>query len=365
MTNRLNNIIPSVSKPNTLLVDGNFLLKRSFLAKTNQYSTKFGDIGCLFSSMLTLRTIINNYNINKCIVFFDGDNGGKLRYDLYKPYKANRKNKSWYSKIELSDAQIEREELLDKSYLKQSVRFKEYLEELYIRQIEVSQIEADDLISLYCMNYHKEESILIFTNDRDILQNVHYDGVKVYLSNIKKVVSKENYFLTFNHDYKNLALMKTMCGDNSDNIIGVKGLGETNLLKYFPRIINEQLSINDVIDEAKIILDTRKTNKQKPLAVLENIINKVDRNGNELDYDVLYKIINLLEPFTTREARSELKDIAEGYIPDIDRGSKNLLRMMVHEDGFDQIWQGNITDFFKPFYPLIIREKAIYKNEIK
>ena len=107
---------------NTLLIDGHFLLKRSFLVKSNYYTHEFGNIGGLFNFFLTLRTLTKELKINKLIVCWDGENGGKLRRNIYSEYKSKRKNKSWYDKINLSEAEIKREQESEESLLKTKIR---------------------------------------------------------------------------------------------------------------------------------------------------------------------------------------------------------------------------------------------------
>ena len=357
---------------NTLLIDGHYLLKRSFLVKSNYYTHEFGNISGLFNFFLTLRTLTKELKINKLIVFFDGENGGKQRHNIYPGYKSKRKNKSWYDKINLSEAEIKREQESKESLLKTKVRIQQYLEELFIRQVgNIDIIEADDLIAYYCKLYHTTENITIFTNDRDLCQLIQYDTVKLYLANKKIIITKDNYFLHFNHYYKNLSLIKTFCGDNSDDIKGICGLKETTFLKLFPKAINEEMFIDEVIESAKLIKEERsKDKKLKPLLVLDEIIDGVPMYNKKNEkrialgrdfYSINYEIINLKEPMLTKEAKYEVENIATIELDDSDRGSKNLLRLM-KEDGFMKVWNGSINDFCLPFYPVILKEKEYLKN---
>jgi 5'-3' exonuclease len=370
----------------TLLVDGEYLLKRSFLVKSNHYTTEGGNINGLFNFMVTLRSLVNNLGINKIVVCWDGQNGGKMRYNIYRGYKANREHKEWYNKIELSDAQIEFEKNKKESLLKQKVRIQNYLEELFVRQIyDLDIIEADDMIAYYVQNFnlldnktlqlgnyteqeknnHKEK-IYIFTNDRDLCQLVEYDNVSIYLANLKKVINKLNYFTEFQHDYRNLRIIKTFCGDQSDNIQGIKGLKETTLLNNFPHIKNTPVTVDQIITEAKNLSLQRTKEKKKPLLVLENIINGItnekDFKGDEV-FDINYRLVNLKEPMLTREAKHSIMEIATTPLSSDDRGSKNLIKLM-NEDGFLKLWSGNINTYCKPFYPLLIREKKYFEDNL-
>lgn len=345
----------------TLLVDGNSLLKQSFFGNKHTYDSDGKNIGTLYTFLVILRKIIKENNIVKVIVSWDSENAGKNRYEIYKPYKANRPSKSWFSGIELSDKQIDREQR-EQTLLWQKKRIQEYLENFYIRQIEVDEIESDDLIAFYCKEFHKKEKILIFSNDRDILQLIDYQNVSVYVSNLKTIINKDNYFLTFKHSYENLCLLKTLTGCTSDNIHGVKGSGEDSILQFFPEIKNKKITIEEIIEKAKQINEERLSSKpkKKPLALLENIEKGIFKEMGEMGiehYQIHEKIVNLLNPMITEGAKVELIDI--GTLPlDINgRTSKNLLNMM-KEDSLLSHWpNADFNNFINPFLPLIIKEK--------
>ncbi len=349
----------------TLLVDGEYLLKRSFLSKSTHHTTEFGDMNGLFNFMLTLRTQVKNTNANKVVVCWDGENGGKMRYNLYEGYKANRKNKDWYNKIELSDAQIKFEENKDKSILLNKIRIQQYLEELFIRQIPgIDGIEGDDLIAYYTKEYHKDEIITIYSNDGDLRQMVELDRVSVYVPSKNATISSKNYFLYFKHHYSNLRVIKTFCGDDSDNIPGVHGLGETKLLTLFQKGIKEPFTIDYILEECEKLIKWRKENKKPALKVLDAILkgtvklydNKYEDRGKEL-YETNYKLVNLHEPFITKEAKHIVRETATSILSSEDRGSKNLIKYM-EEDGFMKLWNGTVSSFCAPFYPTIIKEKG-------
>src|SRR5258705_13310388 len=98
-----------MSLTRTLLIDSSYLLKRSFHGAKNSY-TKAGFMGGLYGFITKVRMLIKQHQINKVILVWDGENGGIDRYRLDNKYKSNRSDKSWFSKIELSDVDIKKEE---------------------------------------------------------------------------------------------------------------------------------------------------------------------------------------------------------------------------------------------------------------
>lgn len=351
---------------NTLIVDGNYLIKRSFESKGNYITKEFGDITAFFISMLTLRTLVKKLSIDKCVFIFDDVNSGLGRHKILRNYKSNRKNKHWYTGLVLSDSQIKFEEQRKESILKNTLLLKNTLNELFIRVIESSAYsEADDLISQYIKDYHKKENIYLFTNDRDLLQNIIYDTVKVILGNKKDIIfTKDNFNLEFPYHYSNIVLVKTFVGDTSDNIYGIKGLGLTTFLKFFPDVKTRTVTIDEILNQTDELIKERELTKKKPLLALENIRDGVNSEGDVLGEDFYinnHRVIDLTVPFIEKDMLHELFIHSTYPLDESDRGSKNLLNIL-NSVGFFSIWNGNVASFCEPFYPIIFKEKKMSKN---
>ena len=343
-------------KIRTLLVDSSYLLKRSFNGARETYTSEFGHIGGLYSFLTTTRKLIKDHMINKVVLVWDGENGGAFRHQMDKAYKANRKNKTWHEKIMLTEVELKREKEKEESLLKQRKRIQAYAEELFLRQIEVDEIEGDDLIAAYCINYNNKEEIFLFTNDRDFAQLLDLN-VTILFSNIEMPVTKKNFFHHFNYYFGNALTMKIICGDVSDNIKGVTGVKEKTLLKYFPELKFKKLSVREICKKADEINKNRIAEKKKPLKVLENLLNSVDR------LKLNFKLINLKKPILNEEATEELAQLEMPLSPE-DRGSNNLIKMM-NEDGFLSIYNSTFVNYVEPFYSVIMNEKQLLKEYYK
>lgn len=340
-------------KIRTLLVDSSYLLKRSFNGAKDVHTHKFGHIGGLYSFLTTVRKLIKAHKINKVVLVWDGQNGGIARYQIDAAYKSNRKNKSWHKQIELSEAEIKREAEKEESILKQRQRVKAYAEELFLRQIEINDIEADDLIASYCMQYENKEEIYIYTNDRDFSQLLDLN-ITILFSNIDMPITKANYSLQFGHHYTNALIMKVITGDKADMVQGIKGIGEDTLIKYFPDMRYKKYTVREICHEADKINVDREAIGEKPLKVFENLLANVDR------LIMNYKLVNLRQPFLNAEAKEALLQL-EAPLDPTDRGSKNLIKMMT-EDEFLSIYTGTFPNYVEPFYVVIEHEKELLKE---
>jgi DNA polymerase-1 len=324
----------------TLLVDGNNLFKIGFHGAKDVYNN--GEhVGGVFHFVNILRKFLEEHNHDKVIVMWDGDSNSSIRKSLYPQYKANRR-------LDMNEYKYE-------SYLYHQSRVKQYLEEVFVRQIEMVNNEADDLIAYYC-KIAVDEQIIIFSADKDLTQLIS-ENVTIY-SPITKEYFKNGDNIVINKvniPHYNVLLTKIFTGDKSDNIDGIEGLGEKTLVKYFPQVHEKPCTIEEILDYARNIP------QKKPIKVLNNILTgktKLSILGEEF-YNTNKKIVDLTNPLITEDGKELVKQILNDTIDPTDRGYKNLMRMMM-EDGLfkylpknDEAW----VSFLTPFMKLTRKEK--------
>lgn len=339
----------------TLLVDASYLLKRSFHGAKSSY-TKAGFMGGVYGFLTTVRKFVKDYNINKVILVWDGENGGIFRHRIDHMYKSNRKDKSWYTQIKMTEAEIQAEKEKDQSILIQRKKIQMYAEELFFRQMEVFENEADDLIAAYCIKNHKKEEIILYTNDKDFLQLLASLDISIYLQSENGIVEAGNFFQYFPYFYKNALTMKILCGDNSDEIAGINGIQEKTLIKYFPELIDTEMSVREICIKSVAINEERKANKKKPIVALENITKNVER------LKINHRLMNLFDPFLTDEAKQAIED-QDAPLSDEGRGGDRLYKLM-EKDDFLSLYSnyGNYASYVQPFYQIISREKDLLKK---
>lgn len=332
----------------TLIVDGDSLIKTAYHGAKNLYY-KDTHIGGIFQFLTMIRKLINEYKFDKVYVFWDGQFSGRLRYELYEDYKSNR-DKDFYNDQPPSEIEL---------YL-QKERVKFYCEELFIRQYSDNIIEADDLIGYYVKNILDDEKVVIMTNDRDMCQLIG-ERVGIYVINLKKIITKDNYLEHFSHHYSNLKLIKIISGDVSDNIKGITGVSEKTLLKFFPEIREKTLTLEYIFSKIKDIQKDRKSN----LKSLDNIINKVTKGKQkERIFEVNQKLIDLSNPIITENTKSDLDYLMSTSIDPEGREIKNVIKMMM-EDGLMMAIPGGqdgYLNFLQPFLSLIKKEKKFYNS---
>ena len=331
----------------TLLVDGNNLLKIGFHG-VKDYFNNGQHIGGIWHFLNTLRRFIEESNFNKVVVFWDGEESTSQRRIIYPKYKLNRKP---------SDNQLK-----DESFHNQRQRVKQYLEEMFVRQVEFENSEADDLIAYYCQ-ISKGEFKTIFSADRDLTQLIS-DDVTIYSPNTKKYYKKGDKIKLHEIEipHYNVKTFKIVSGDKSDNIDGIYYLGEKTLVKLFPEILEKEISFSDILTKGEELLKEQKDN-----TVLKNLLTGKTKEGIFGDefFEINKKIVDLSEPLISEEGK-ELVEIyySESLDPD-GRGYKNLIRMMMEDGLFKYLPKGDEqwVYFLKPFLKLTRKEKSNFKTK--
>jgi len=331
----------------TLLVDGNNLLKIGFYG-VKEYYHKGEHIGGIYHFLNTLRRFLEEQNFDKVVVFWDGESNSSVRKTMYPKYKENRTSTETDEKKE--------------SFYKQKERTKQYLEEMFVRQVEVVRNESDDLIAYYCQ-ISEDEQKTIFSSDRDLTQLIS-EKVSVYSPQQKKTYKNgdmiKNKDLEFPH--YNIKTTKIVCGDTSDNIDGIRLMGEKTLVKLFPEILENPITIEDILSKAETLLKEDKEN-----VALKNLLTGKTKDGIYGDefFQVNKTIIDLSNPLITDEGKTVVEDFYKETLDPDGRGYKNLIKMMMDDGIFkylpkhDNAW----VDFLKPILKLTRKEKKKFNNQ--
>jgi len=330
-----------------LLIDGEWNLKRNFMKRQDLFS-KGEHCGGSYGFLDSLRSIVDKTMPDRVVVFWDGIMSGVFRQKIYPLYKGDR-NKSWDEEsYYFTDDEIDEERQRKYSTLKQKIKVKNYLEELCVRQVEVEYVEADDLLGLYVKNKSKDESVIIYSSDKDFHQLVDKD-VCVIRPSDGKVITIQNFKEIFGYTHKNALFAKCIEGDTSDCISGLKGVGMKKMKTYFPRFFDERYTLDELIKEAE------EKYEEKPLKIYEQII-----NGRQV-IELNRQLMNLKSPMVNQKAIDEVTEILDCIIimPSVEqeRGINNAMKMLV-KDGFNMhIFNSDLSLFFRPFNRLISKEK--------
>lgn len=250
-----------------LLIDGNLLLFRSFYAAQaiNLDSQNM-------TTHLFLTSFLELFNIEKPeYVFFAFDaHGPSKRHQEFADYKAGRRQ----APIEI----FQQKDLITK-----------ILDVMNLKWYEKVGDEADDLIATITNKYKNENEILIFSEDKDLLQLVD-KNVRVIVKNKNKTekakyrkISEDNFYSIFQYHPYQVIDYKGIAGDNSDNLIGIKGIGHKqaiDLLSKYQNLENIYANLDQLKPKQKELFTNNKCQAMmcKKLATLNLNV--------DLDFDI-------------------------------------------------------------------------------
>ncbi len=329
----------------TLLVDGNWNLKRNFYKRKDLKGANHKLCGGTFGFLESTKSVLNKIMPDRVIVAWDGFHAGKLRYNIYKPYKANRQ-KDWENETRMiaTEGVGSPEDAEQFQLLSQKIDIQTYLDELFVRQMEEDYIEADDLIAYYILNSkNPNEEFIIFSRDQDFFQLIS-DRVSIINPDSMELITQSNFKEKFGYTHENALLFKCFKGDDSDDISGIHGIGITTLLTHFPDMANEKYTYKRLVEECY------EKQKKKKLKTYEKII----QAEQELYRNAM--LMNLKKPFLNQPAVDLVNAISTQAL-DSDRSIETAMEMFAR-DGFTQfVGENNIGYFFGPFYNLKAKEK--------
>ncbi len=226
--------------PILYLLDGHGLAYRAYFALTaggtriTTFQTSSGETtaGVYGFTSILLRIFEQEHPDYLAVVF---DKGKTFRHEMYKDYKGTRAK-------------------MPDDLRSQVERMREIVDAFNIPRLERENYEADDVIGSVARWASEEQglAVKIVTGDKDLLQLVT-DQVVVNLAGSKLSDAKDY----FPEDVKTkmgvtpaqVVDYKALCGDSSDNIPGVRGIGDKTAVK----LLDEYGTLDNIYDHLDVI----------------------------------------------------------------------------------------------------------------
>ena len=257
-----------------MLVDGMNLFIRNFIA--NPLMVEGQHVGGAVGFLQSLGSLFAQHRPMECIVVWEG--GGSLRRrQLYPDYKSRRKpqklnrfhegdipdtveNRNWQVKLLIA-----------------------CLKCVPVRQVYISDCEADDVIGYMAKYSHRDNDVIIVSSDHDYLQLVT-GRVKIWSPTLKALVDTEWVKERYGVLPLNLCVARCFAGDSSDSLPGLEGVGIRTLVKRFPQLADDRL-----VDVEEIIECAKNHPQASKLKVMKSIIDGAEvakRNWRLMNLDV-------------------------------------------------------------------------------
>ena len=275
-----------------LAIDGNSIANRAFYGIKALANKKGEFTNAIYGFMTIYLKTIADVKPDKVAVAFDL-HAPTFRHKAVASYKANRHG-------------------MPEELRSQMPRIKELLRAMGIEVLECEGFEADDILGTLAKQCDESgNECVILTGDRDSLQLIT-DNVTVLLAKTKETIvfTPDKFGEVYGFSPLQLIDLKALMGDSSDNIAGVKGIGEksaTEIIKKYGTIENlyENIETADLKPAArqKLIDGKESAFESKWLAtIVTNATTPVlDKIGSEPDNDKVKEILSDLEMFSLSE----------------------------------------------------------------
>ena len=314
-------------KKRAILIDGNNLLFRSYYATAYNgnlmKNSKGFPTNALFGFVNMLNKIINEEKPEYIMVAFD--TGHNFRKDLCDTYKDGRIETPNDLKIQFPEA-------------------KKICTLLGIKYIECDNYEADDIIGTFARmaDEDKNYNATIISSDKDLLQLIS-DEVDVKLLKQKDYIlmNEQTFFEHYGIKPIRMIDLKALMGDPSDNIPGVKGIGEKTALSLLVKY--------DTLDNLYNHLDelTPKT-KEKLLNDKESAFfsYKLATIYKTIDFDYTFEsikynkpdITGLIEKYKELEFNSFLKNLSVNNEENNNETPYEIVKTKINIEGLKSLY---------------------------
>jgi 5'-3' exonuclease len=285
----------TVKQDRVLLIDfmNTYIRSYMIIPVTNDDGEHFGGV---FGFLKSLKAAVEKFQPTEVVVCCDGANSGLRRKNLFPKYKAHRRKEWKRGAVKAFDFLNEQEQ--NDNFVMQIRRIQEYLDVLPVKVIRIPYVEADDVIAIYAQELEKTSEVVIYSSDADFKQLVS-DNIHYYNPISKQYLDRAAFREDKGIDPKNYIFFKSLQGDKSDGIPGIRGMGETTMLKLFPDLTGDtRLSIDTLVETANRYGFSKQgeytpgqRNKFKLLA----------ENADTLRLN--YRLMQLLEPEISNQAR--------------------------------------------------------------
>ena len=273
-----------------MIIDGLNLFIRHYAA--HPAMSKNGDqVGGIVGFINGIRYLCEKIGPSEIYVIWEGQGSVKKRH-LYKEYKKSKKPKRlnrYYDDIPDSLSNQNNQV----SVIVKALRYTP------IRQLYVEGCEADDAIGYMCRYTFKDKRKVIVSSDHDYYQLLN-NNTLIYSPTLKAFVNKKTVKERYRVSAENFCLVKSIAGDQSDNIPGVRGLSYKTIAKLVPETTStNEMTLDSFFAYAKIIHENKNTKSTERLVCSETLVRRnwrlVRLDTNNLSLQHINKINTIFE----------------------------------------------------------------------
>ena len=284
-----------MKKKKLFLIDGNSYCYRAYYAIKELRNSKGQPTNAIYGFVLMLKKLMSSQSPDYMAVAFDLK-GPTFRHKKFKEYKIKRKP-------------------MPDDLVSQMPLIKDMVRAYNIPIFEKEGFEADDVLATIARKAAKKDiEVYIVTGDKDILQLID-ENIKVCSTHKEGLVyDKENVKERFSGlGPESITDFMALAGDQSDNIPGVRGIGEKTaieLIKEFHDIDNLYKNLDSVKSDSrkKILADGEESARMsKELAIIDaDVPIEVDIESMQMEAPDSKNLLGLFKAFEFRTLAKEI-----------------------------------------------------------
>ena len=210
--------------PQIFLIDGSSYLYRAFHAMPPLTTSKGLPTGAIKGVANMLRNIKNNFPDAPIITIFDAK-GKNFRHEILESYKANRPP-------------------MPDELIKQLDPLKKICNYMGAPVVEISGVEADDVIATLASELKSKHTVIISSLDKDLMQLVEDEKVLMMNTMTDETFDSKKVREKFGVGPEQIIEYLALVGDSSDNIPGVPKVGPKTASKWLTEYLNLENLIN-------------------------------------------------------------------------------------------------------------------------
>jgi len=261
--------------------------------------------GCI-GFLKSLQRIVREYQPSAVVVAWEGG-GSQRRRKLFPDYKAHRRpvklNRFYGDDIPESEDNKQH----------QLVSLISMLRSVPVCQVYASDCEGDDIIAYLCKGHFRDRPKVVVSSDKDMYQLLD-ETTTIYSLHRKRFIAANDIFEEHNVKTHNFALAKCLCGDDSDNIPGIKGLGYKTAATKFPFLGSDNVVlVQELLDFAA------SHSSESP------VYKRVFESASDVKRN--WQLVHLDGSMLAPEQMKKVDHAVDTYVPSMDKMS--LLRSLI------------------------------------
>lgn len=204
------------------LIDVSGLMYRAFFG-TPSMQVDGREVGAVYGFKVELYSLLSKFAGATFITAFDYAKK-TFRNDIYPEYKANRPK-------------------MPDSLVAQCPLIQDVCKQAGCKIVKKPGYEADDIIASYVKQFHKVTDVIVVSGDKDLLQLLQFENVKVYNPVKRRFIKTADVIAKYGVKPIQLLDLFSLMGDSADNVPGIPGIGAKTALK----LISQYNSLESLI----------------------------------------------------------------------------------------------------------------------